>query len=79
MAAGLIRWAAPGADSQRWPDLPASVTVTSATNPDGERIHVVHNWSWTPQQVTLPQPMEDLLATGSRPVMQLDGSSPPIE
>ena len=31
--------------------LPASVTVYSATNSAGERIHVVHNWSWAPVQL----------------------------
>ena len=37
-----------GPERQRgWGQLPPSVTVHSATNGAGERIHVVHNWSWT--------------------------------
>jgi beta-galactosidase len=40
------------------------VTVHSATNADGERIHVVHNWSWTPVEVVLPHEMTDVLTEG---------------
>ena len=72
MAASLMRWAVPAAESQRWTDLPTSVTVTSATNSNGERIHVVHNWSWTPQQIALHQPMEDVLATDGSHVEVID-------
>jgi beta-galactosidase len=72
MAASLMRWAAPATESQRWTDLPISVTVSSATNSNGERIHVVHNWSWTPQQIALHQPMEDVLARDGQPVEVLD-------
>ncbi|MFZ1115655.1 MAG: beta-galactosidase trimerization domain-containing protein, partial [Propionibacteriaceae bacterium] len=60
-AADLIRWLASGHDP-KWDALPASVTVHSATNTAGERIHVVHNWSWTPTDVTLPRAMIDILA-----------------
>ena len=42
--------------------LPESVTIHSATNAAGERIHVVHNWSWTPVQLALPQSMTNILA-----------------
>ena len=52
LAADLIGWLAPPSESQRWTDLPTSVTVTSATNADGERIHIVHNWSWQPVTLT---------------------------
>ena len=61
LAADLIRWLASGHDP-KWDALPASVTVHSATNTAGERIHVVHNWSWTPTDVTLPRAMIDILA-----------------
>ena len=43
----------------------------SATNANGERIHVVHNWSWTPARITLPTPMTDLLADSQDPVDEL--------
>jgi beta-galactosidase len=61
LAADLVRWLAPGQEPM-WSALPPSVTVHSATNADGERIHVVHNWSWTPAQLTLPRDMIDILA-----------------
>ena len=37
----------------------------SATNAAGERVHVVHNWSWEPVTVALPTPMLDVLVEGS--------------
>ena len=55
------RWLASGHEP-KWERPPASVTVHSATNTAGERIHVVHNWSWTPTDVTLPRAMTDILA-----------------
>jgi beta-galactosidase len=61
LAADLIRWLAPTPE-QAWAALPESVTVHSATNAAGERIHVVHNWSWTPVQLALPQDMTNILA-----------------
>jgi beta-galactosidase len=64
--ADLARWLAPEA---RWPGLPDSVTVSSATNRSGRRIHVVHNWSWDPVQVQPPQPLADLL-TGEAAVLE---------
>jgi len=61
LAADLIRWLA-ATQEQAWAALPESVTVHSATNAAGERIHVVHNWSWTPVQLTLPHDMTSILA-----------------
>jgi beta-galactosidase len=61
LAADLARWLSPG-QHQTWGSLPPSITVSSATNGDGERIHVVHNWSWTPVRLILPQNMTDVLA-----------------
>ncbi len=60
LAADLSRWLVPES-RQAWGKLPPSVTVHSATNGAGERIHVVHNWSWTPARIELPTPMTDLL------------------
>ena len=62
LAADLLRWLVPAAEAGAWDGLPASVTVHSATNGTGERIHVVHNWSWTPQHIRLPRPLTDVLA-----------------
>jgi beta-galactosidase len=71
LAADLVRWLSPVRDG-RWSALPPSVTVHSATNADGERIHVVHNWSWKPAQLTLPQDMTDVLAEGDAPTRDLE-------
>ena len=47
------------------------MTVHSATNATGERIHVVHNWSWTPARITLPAPMTDILTEPQDPVDEI--------
>ncbi len=57
--ADLARWLAPDA---RWDGLPDSVTVHSATNRAGRRVHVVHNWSWDRVEVALPRALTDLLS-----------------
>lgn len=61
LAADLARWLDPGSVINSWPDRPASVTVSSATNAAGRRVHVLHNWSWAPVRVPVPTPLEDLL------------------
>lgn len=60
LAESLMRWLVPVPVSG-WHDLPPSVTATTATAPDGRRVHVVHNWSFTPVEVTVPAPMDDVL------------------
>lgn len=72
LATDLIRWLVPAGTAENWGPLPESVTVHSATNRAGERIHVLHNWNWTPQRIRLPQPMTDVLATDDRPIAELD-------
>ena len=52
--------------------LPDSVTVSSATNRSGRRIHVVHNWSWDPVQVQPPQPLTDLLTEEAAVLERVD-------
>ncbi|MET0885947.1 MAG: beta-galactosidase trimerization domain-containing protein, partial [Mycetocola sp.] len=44
-----------------WADLPASVTVTSSTAPDGIRTFFVHNWSWDAASAAAPAQIRDLL------------------
>ena len=63
LAADLVRWLSPGPvdTAGDWADRPESVTVSSATNAAGRRVHVLHNWSWSPVRMTLPTAMEDLL------------------
>ncbi|MEU4191748.1 beta-galactosidase [Kribbella sp. NPDC026611] len=58
LATALFRWLAPTA----WTDLPASVTVTSATASDGRRLRFVHNWSWDSLSIDLPATLHDVLA-----------------
>lgn len=66
LARALATWLAPVPRSG-WPDLPASVTATTGTSPDGRRIHVVHNWSRQPADVRAPQDLDDVLDGTSIP------------
>ncbi|GAA1941808.1 beta-galactosidase [Kitasatospora viridis] len=59
-ARALAAWLAPTPVSG-WRDLPASVTAATGTNPDGRRVHVVHNWSWEPVEVLAPTDLTDVL------------------
>ena len=61
LARALARWLAP-APASGWVDLPASVTATTGTAPDGRRVHVVHNWGWDPVGVPVPAPLSDVLS-----------------
>ena len=68
-----------GADLARWlaPDvalagLPDSVTVHSATNRDGRRVHVLHNWSWDGVAGHPAHPLTDLLTEEAPVVDRLD-------
>ncbi|MGN9908817.1 beta-galactosidase trimerization domain-containing protein [Phytohabitans sp. LJ34] len=47
LAQALARWLA-AAPVSGWRDTARSVTATTATSPDGQRVHFVHNWSWGP-------------------------------
>ncbi|GKQ38769.1 beta-galactosidase [Streptomyces sp. A012304] len=60
LARALAAWLAP-APRSGWQDLPASVTATTGTSPDGRHVHVVHNWSWEPATVPAPTDLIDLL------------------
>jgi beta-galactosidase len=66
LAQALTRWLAPSPTSG-WRDLPASVTTTTGTAPDGRRVHVVHNWNWEPAQVQAPTALSDALTGESVP------------
>jgi len=54
------RWLAP-VPASGWGGLPASVTATTATSPDGRRVHIIHNWSWEPVRVAAPVDLADVL------------------
>ncbi|WP_069759913.1 beta-galactosidase [Streptomyces sp. LUP47B] len=60
LAEALAEWLVPVARSG-WRDLPASVTATTGTSPDGSRVHIVHNWSWEPASVPAPVDLSDAL------------------
>jgi beta-galactosidase len=66
LAQALAAWLAPRPRSG-WTDLPATVTATSGTAPDGRRVHIVHNWSWLPAHVKSPVRLTDALAGASIP------------
>ncbi|MDT7786456.1 MAG: beta-galactosidase [Pseudonocardiales bacterium] len=42
----------------------STVTATTGTSPDGQRVHVVHNWSGDPVEVTAPVTLTGLLDGG---------------
>ncbi|KPH98760.1 Beta-galactosidase [Actinobacteria bacterium OK074] len=66
LARALAAWMAPGSPGT-WRDLPASVTATTGTSPDGRRVHIVHNWSWEPAGVPAPVDLSDVLTGTSQP------------
>lgn len=45
-----------------WGQLLGPVRATSASVPDGERLHFVHNWSWEPAGTTAPVKLEDVVS-----------------
>ncbi|MGW5665616.1 beta-galactosidase [Streptomyces sp. NPDC003758] len=59
-ARALAAWLVPTA-RHGWRDLPASVTATTGTSPDGRRVHIVHNWSWEAARVAAPVELTDVL------------------
>ncbi|HET9168633.1 MAG TPA: beta-galactosidase [Actinospica sp.] len=60
LARALATWLAP-TPSSGWQSLPPSMTATTGRSPDGRRVHVVHNWSWTPARATVPTALIDAL------------------
>jgi beta-galactosidase len=60
LARGLAQWLAPAA-RHGWQDLPETVTATTGTASDGQRVHIVHNWSWEPARVVAPVDLTDAL------------------
>lgn len=60
LARDLAAWLVPD-PHPAWGVLPAAVTVLGAGTRDGRRLHVVHNWGWEPQQVSVPAGAADAL------------------
>ncbi|WP_433558502.1 beta-galactosidase [Pseudonocardia xinjiangensis] len=69
LARALCAWLVPR-PRNGWRDLPESATATTATAPDGRRVHVVHNWSWNTVTATAPVDLHDVLADGPQPAEQ---------
>ena len=61
LAHSLAAWLVPEPVAG-WTGLPESVTVTTSSAPDGSRVYFVHNWSWTPQTLTAPTQLSDLIS-----------------
>jgi beta-galactosidase len=58
----LARWLVPTPANAGWTDLPASVTVTGATAPDGRHLSFVSNWSHDAVGATVPADAGDVLS-----------------
>ncbi|WP_433385569.1 beta-galactosidase [Actinoplanes sp. CA-142083] len=66
LASALLRWAASGRVTV-WSSLPATVTCTSGTTPDGRRLRFVHNWSFDETNFPAPVDCRDVLTGKSVP------------
>jgi beta-galactosidase len=66
LAQALAAWLVPSPISG-WHELPETVTATTGTSPEGQRVHVIHNWSWEPTRVATPVELSDLLDGSSLP------------
>src|SRR5699024_7009970 len=63
LAAALMDWAVQvGSGEPSWRPASKSQTVFSSTNGAGERVHVIHNWSWEPSTYPLSSPVRDVLS-----------------
>ncbi len=60
----LVEWLAPACSAPSWVTSSASVTATSATAADGQRVHFLHNWSWEVTIVRVPVRVQDVLDGG---------------
>lgn len=63
LARDLAAWLVPDPHPD-WGPLPSPVTVSSARTRDGRRLHVVHNWGWDAQRVTVPDGATDAREPG---------------
>ena len=63
LASSLLGWVAENSNgTPSWRSQLETQTVSSSTNRDGERVHVIHNWSWTPGRFALPAAARDALS-----------------
>ena len=63
LAAAIMDWAVQvGSGTPSWRPATGSQTVSSSTNSAGERVHVLHNWSWDPSSYPLPSAVRDAVS-----------------
>ena len=65
LARAIFEWLETTIARPSWTDLPPSVTASSGVGRAGERIHFIHNWSWTPSQVIAPRSLRDVLGNAT--------------
>jgi beta-galactosidase len=61
LARSIFEWLVPTPVSG-WRSLPPSVTASSGTAEDGDRVHFLHNWSWDEVSVPVPRRVRDVLS-----------------
>ena len=71
LAEHLLRWIEIPREANPWRPESQSLTVTSATNHRGERVHFAHNWSWENATLTIPASAVDVLTQEELPVGHL--------
>ena len=71
LAEHLLRWIDIPREANPWRPESQSLTVTSATNHRGERVHFAHNWSWENATLTIPASAVDVLTQEELPVGHL--------
>ncbi|MGY5764298.1 beta-galactosidase [Brachybacterium sp. DNPG3] len=63
LSAALMDWAVQVGDgTPAWRPATDSQTVSSSVNGAGERVHVLHNWSWEPSRFALPAAARDAVS-----------------
>ena len=62
-AAALLEWAVDvGSGTPSWSRATETQTISTSTNGAGERIHVLHNWSWETSVLVLPEAVRDVVS-----------------
>ena len=67
LAASVIDYACPAGAWTSALAGHAAVTHSSAVNEAGTRLHFLFNWSWQPDEITLPVPCRALLDPDAEP------------
>lgn len=62
LARDIAEWAVRDQGINPWLPNDTSQTVTGAVARNGERLHFIHNWSWTPSSFKLPTAARDIIS-----------------